>query len=629
MCGIVGFIRHDQSNSEAQEIISRMSSSLIHRGPDDEGFYLGNHIVLGHRRLKIIDLETGHQPITNEDGSIVIIFNGEIYNYKELREKLKQGVHKFYTKTDTEVIVHLYEDMGIGCVKELNGIFAFALWDKRADKLFLVRDRLGVKPLHYLNFNGHFVFGSEIKSILKYPVVHRDVDISSLAKYLLYEFVPAPGTIFKNINKLLPAHILVYDHKTKIIKLDKYWQPGFANKFDNMSEEDAVEQLLVILRRVVKKELVSDVPLGLFLSGGIDSSALAFLMAEAGVGKINSFCIGFTEKSFDESRYAREVADYLGLKHREEILNYKMMCQAMPEIVNFMDEPLADASIIPTYLLAKFAKKYVTVILGGDGGDELFAGYDTYQAHRLAKYYNFLPVSLRKFINGAIDYLPVSISNLSLDFKLKKFKCGVNYKPEHRNAIWLGSFGDTQINDLLNNQIKIDKAMLFNDIDMHIAQAKTIKDEVELAQFLDLRFYLQDDILVKTDRASMANSLEVRVPFLNHELVDFVTRLPANLKLNGLQTKYILKRAIKNKVPRKILKRRKKGFGVPVARMIKTDFKSLVNNYLDERRLKKEGFFNAYYVKNILDEHFKGSKDNRKQIWTLLMFQLWLDKHLN
>lgn len=625
MCGITGFTRLQQSDLETKKIITEMTDSLVHRGPDGEGYYIDTNIALGHRRLSIIDLETGNQPIFNEDRSVVVVYNGEIYNYRELRQQLELKGHKFYTKSDTEVIVHLYEDFGKDCVKKLNGIFAFSLWDKKLNKLILARDRLGVKPLHYMNINGHFVFGSEIKGILRHPLINREIDMLSLSKYLIYEYVPAPHTIFKHINKLLPAYTLEYDFQTKTTKLEQYWSPDFVNKFTNIEEEEAVERLLSILRSVVRKELVSDVPLGLFLSGGIDSNTLAFLMSE--IGDVNSFCIGFTDRSFDESRHAREIAKFLGIKYKEEILDYQIMHKMIPEIVNFMDEPLADASIIPTYFLSKFARNHITVALSGDGGDELFAGYDTYQAHRLARYYKLIPLIPRKIINFLIDSLPVSRSNLSLDFRLKKFKSGLDYEAAYRNVIWLGSFTNKQVKELIAADINLNDAALFKDVDNYAAEIANIGDIIEKMQYLDLKLYLQDDILVKVDRASMANSLEVRVPFLNYELVDFVTRLPANFKLNGFKTKYILKKAIKNKIFGKILNRRKKGFGIPVAEMLRTNLKSLTLEYLNESKLKREGFFNVSYIESLLKQHFNGNKDNRKQIWTLLIFELWLERH--
>lgn len=626
MCGITGFARNKQSEYVSKAIISQMSESLKHRGPDDQGFFIDDFIVLGHRRLNIIDLKTGHQPISNEDGSVIVVLNGEIYNYRQLRSRLEVAGHKFYTNTDTETIVHLYEDFGRDCVKELNGIFAFALWDKRQLKLTLARDRLGAKPLHYYYRDGHFVFGSEIKSLLRYQFFSKEIDTVSLSKYFVYEFVPAPNSIFKQVRKLMPAHTLEYNMQSGAIKTEEYWRPDFVNKLDKISEEEASVKLLEILRSIVKEEIISDVPVGLFLSGGIDSSTLAFLLSE--IGNVNSFCIGFDDKSFDESEYARIVAGYLGIKHREQILELDEVYKIIPAIADFLDEPLADPSIIPAYFLSKFASQHITVALGGDGGDELFAGYDTYQAHRLAQYYKLFPEIAKKAIYRAIDYLPVSTRNMSLDFKLKKFKSGINYKPELRNTVWLGAFNEKEANELISEDFKISESRIFEDIDAYSSELKKIGDTVERMQYLDMKFYLQDDILVKVDRASMANSLEVRVPLLNYELVDFVTRLPATMKLKGFGTKAILKKTLKNKLPDRILQRKKKGFGVPVAKWLKGELKGVTLEYLNPQRLAREGFLNPGYVSVLLQEHFNNSKDNRKKIWAILIFELWLEKYV-
>jgi asparagine synthase (glutamine-hydrolysing) len=627
MCGITGFMRRKKECKDPAGLINDMTMRLTHRGPDDSGVFMDDDIALGHRRLSIIDLNNGRQPIKNEDGSIIVILNGEIYNYTELSLDLKEKGHSFNTKSDTETIVHLYEEKGADCVKLLNGIFAFALWDKRKRKLLLARDRLGVKPLHYMDLNGHFVFGSEIKSILEYPYFDRQIDTASLAKYLVYEFVPAPNSIFKGIKKLPPAHILELDAESGRINMTQYWNPDFIDKFSGISEEDASSELLRIMRRVVRRELISDVPLGLFLSGGIDSSALAVLMSET--GQVNAFCVGFDEPSFDESSYARRVAKHLGIKYNEKIFTSADVCGNIETVADFLDEPMADPSILPTYLLSKFARRNITVAFGGDGGDELFVGYDTYQAHRIADYYRAMPRFLKSCASHIIDRLPVSTSNMSLDFKLNKFMDGINCDPAIRNAVWLGAFKDTDISGVISGDIKPDRSAIFEDIEALYPEIERIKDPIEQIQYLDLRFYLQDDILVKVDRASMANSLEVRVPFLNHELVDFVTRLPPNMKLQGLKTKFILKKALKDKIPADILARNKKGFGIPVAEWIKKDLKELIMDHLNPGKINREGFFKSSFITALLNEHFKGTKNNRKKIWTILIFELWLERYMN
>jgi asparagine synthase (glutamine-hydrolysing) len=630
VCGICGYFTWSKTQQVQPEIIHRMCEIIRHRGPDDEGIYTEKNIGLGMRRLNIIDLITGHQPIHNEDKTIWIVYNGEIYNFQELRESLEKNGHQFYTKTDTEVIVHLYEEKGIHCVDDFNGMFGFCIWDKNKNLLFLARDRIGIKPLHYTQIDNQFIFASEIKSILVHPDVKKEVDLLSLNKYLTFEYIPAPNTIFKGIKKLPPGHILTINRYGEI-KIEQYWDINFAHDEKiNKREEAYQEELLFILKDSVKRRLISDVPLGVFLSGGIDSSTVTALMSELVPGQVKTFSIGFEDKSFDESSYARQVARYFATSHYEDILSPNKMIELVPVIAMILDEPLGDASIIPTYLLSQFTRQYVTVALGGDGGDELFAGYPTYQAHRLAYFYEKLPQGLRQgIIEKVINKLPVSTANISLDFQAKKFISGIPYLPEIRNYIWLGSFTPTEKKYLLSKEVydilKFTDA--FEDIKKYLAKAD-IEILLDRLLYLDMKFYLQEDILAKVDRASMANSLEARVPLLDHRFVEFVAKLPPRLKLNGLTTKYIFKKAVKNLLPKGIANRKKKGFGIPIAKWFKRELKGFVLDVFNESKIKKEGFFNYSYIKRLLDEHFEGRKDNRKQLWTLLVFELWYDKFM-
>jgi len=436
MCGIAGFV--GQGN---EEILKKMTGSLERRGPDSEGFFIKDGIYFGHRRLSIIDLATGHQPIFNEDKTISIIFNGEIYNFKDLRKQLEKRGHKFYTQSDTEVIVHLYEDKGEDFLKELNGMVALALWDDKKEKLILARDRLGEKPLYYSFLGGKLIFASELKAILVHPQIKRELDFYSLAKYLNYEYIPFPQTIFKNIYKLGPGEYLIY--QKGILEKKKYWDIGFNSKLKNrdsiygsegeeenevlfanqnskLLEEEAMKGLEEHLERSVKMRLVSDVPLGIWLSGGIDSTAIAYYAQKNSPTPIKTFSIGFTDLSFDESKYARQAAEFLKTDHYEKVLTPRDCLDLIPQIFEFLDEPLADASIVPTYLLSKFTREKVKVALGGDGGDELFMGYPTFQAHQLAKIYQKLPYFLRKnLITPIVNHLPVSFNDFSFDFRLK------------------------------------------------------------------------------------------------------------------------------------------------------------------------------------------------------------------
>jgi asparagine synthase (glutamine-hydrolysing) len=628
MCGICGWVGKKMDKS----VIEDMMLAMYHRGPDDEGVYryrMGDkEVVLGHRRLSIIDLVTGRQPIHNEDKKIWIVFNGEVYNFSDLREDLEKMGHRFYTRSDTEVILHLYEEFGERCVDKLNGMFAFAIWDKERERLVLVRDRIGIKPLHYIEVDGGVVFASEIKSLIRHPKVVRRIDPLSLAKYLIFEYVPAPNTIFKGIKKLPQGHILIWEKGG--ISVRQYWRLSFQ-KIEvrgERSEDYYIERLRELLKASVKRRLISDVPFGAFLSGGIDSSTIVYFMEELVPGNVKTFSIGFEDPSFDESLYARGVADWLGTDHHEEILSPTMTLNLVPSIAEILDEPFGDASIIPTYLLSRFTRREVKVSLSGDGGDELFAGYPTYQAHRIATLYEKIPHTIHRGIKAVIDRLPTSTSNISLDFRAKRFLSGIGLPPEIRNFIWLGSFRPDELRNLLNPDIYrfIEKDDPFMDVIDHL-RACSPDDPIEKILSLDMRFYLQDDMLVKVDRASMANSLESRVPFLDHTLVEFVASLPRDLKLRGLTTKYILKRAMKGRLPRKIIQRKKKGFGIPVARWIKKELKDFVLDVFNREKIRRESIFNPQAIDVILKDHFDGKKDNRKLIWTLLIFELWYQRY--
>jgi len=618
MCGICGFIRDSGLESCDLETLKKMNQAIYHRGPDDEGYFVEHNVALGVRRLSIIDLFRGHQPIYNENGMILIIFNGEIYDFKELRINLEKRGHRFSTNTNTEVIVHLYEDFGFDCLKKLNGMFAFAIYDKTEDLLFIARDRLGIKPLHYCFDGKVLVFGSELKSLLQFPGLRREIDLKSLNKYLTFEYVPAPYTIYKDIYKLQPGHYLIFKNGRLLIK--RYWNLSYKDK-PIRSKDECIEKLKWYIDDSVRKRMISDVPLGTFLSGGIDSSLITAFMTRQSSQKVKTFSVSFDDKSFDESRYARQISSFLETEHYEEKLTPKMLLDLVPQIMNVLDEPFADVSVIPTYLLSKFTRKNVTVALSGDGGDEVFAGYPTYQAHKMARYFPKMAYGIAK---GVVNWLPVSDDNITFDFKAKKFVSGIPYTPEIRNQIWLGSFEPFQKTKLFSAEVK---KYLKGDSEFDIL-FRSLRDcdadnYLEKVLWLDMHFYLQDNMLVKVDRTSMANSLEVRVPYLDHRLVEFACGLPANMKLNGLTTKYILKKTAKEMLPNEIIHRTKKGFGVPVAKWIKDELKDFILDILDEKKIKREGVFNPKFIGDLLEDHFNGTKDNRKLIWTLVVFELW------
>jgi asparagine synthase (glutamine-hydrolysing) len=625
VCGIVGYLNLNGKPLDPDEkLLVPMLHSIAHRGPDDEGSMIMGPAAIGMTRLSIIDVKSGHQPIGNEDGSVWIVFNGEIYNFHELQDQLIARGHNLKTRSDTETIVHLYEEYGVDCLRFLEGMFAFAIWDHERQRLFVARDRMGEKPLHWGIFDGQLVFGSELKGILEHPRVTRELDPTALQKYLALEYVPAPHSIFKGIHKLPPAHYMLVEQGQ--VKTRLYWEaPNCSQK---LSEGEAREKLVELMDRSTRLRLISDVPLGVFLSGGVDSSSIAALAARAKTEKLKTFSIGFHDRSFDETEYAQAVANHVGSEHHVAHFDPATALQTMEELWEVLDEPIADASIIPTYFLSKMTREHVTVALAGEGGDELFGGYPTYQAHRLADVWGLLPAPLRRSIlEPAIRSLPVSMNNLSFDYKAKRFISAVEEPPVRRHLRWMGSIPITEHTAL----IAPDMLALSGDEQLYPGLGAgsgngSGHDVVSTIMRLDMATYLPDDLLVKSDRASMAASLEVRLPFLAYPLVEFAVSLPSSLKLRGMTTKYLLKKAMEPYLPDRTLHRPKKGFGIPVAKWIRNEFKPVVDELLSERFIKNQGIFLWPYVKQLLDQHNRGNKDRRKELWTLLMFQWWWRK---
>ncbi|MBI5359517.1 MAG: asparagine synthase (glutamine-hydrolyzing) [Planctomycetes bacterium] len=628
MCGICGIVNTDGAGVSA-EVLNEMALAIRHRGPDDDGFFVEKNIGLGMRRLSIIDLSTGKQPIHNENSTVWIVFNGEIYNYRELRAGLEKNGHKFYTQSDTEAIVHLYEEKGAACVNELNGMFAFAIYDKNNNSLFIARDRLGKKPLYYAHAGNSFIFASEVKSILKVPGIQRRLDPAAASLYLAYEYIPADHCIFQGVKKLLPGHCLVLQGKS--VATQKYWDLDFEDKdgLNNFTLNEVKGRLDALLEDSVRRRLISDVPLGVFLSGGLDSSAVtAYMVRIMGNKNVKTFSIGFKEKSFDESAYAREIAHLFGTEHHEEMLDPAKMVEILPKVADFLDEPFADASVIPTYMLSEFTRRYVTVALGGDGGDELFAGYPTFQAHKLGLFYRKFPRFLMSPFEFIAKNLPVSFENISFDFKIKQFLKGIDYPIEHRQQVWLGAFTPKEQAALLMPEFAaLSGNHGYDDIDGVLA-GRAFRDEIEKAIYLYFKFYLADDILFKVDRASMAASLEARAPFLDYRVVEFVSALKSHWKLRGFTPKFILKETMKGVLPEHIINRSKKGFGIPVAKWFRNELRGMMQDVLGEGRLKQQGIFNPVFVQELIKGHLDGKSDNRKKLWTLFMFQLWHDRYI-
>ncbi|HEX5606259.1 MAG TPA: asparagine synthase (glutamine-hydrolyzing) [Candidatus Binatia bacterium] len=631
MCGIYGFVC--QRKEINPEILPRMGFALAHRGPDDgdERITISDAgcVALGHKRLSIIDLSpAGRQPMPNEDKSIWLTLNGEIYNYQELRQELKSKGHRFRSHADSEVVVHLYEECGAQCLVKLKGMFAFALWDSKAKSLLLARDRIGKKPLHYCLTGDGLIFASEIKALLQHPSVSRDLDFKALSKYLSYEYVPAPDTIFRSIKKLEPGHYLIYsNHHSRVAR---YWDiPLQNNQTIRRSEEDCTEELRALLNLSVKRRLVADVPVGLFVSGGLDSGIVAAFAAKA-KSDLDCFSIGFDDPSFDESAYSRTIAASLGIRHHLKTFTGRDMLQLLEQLPRLLDEPLADPSVFPLYLLSKFAAEHSKVVLSGDGGDELFAGYQTFQADKLMRYYGALPGFVKHSIRTISQHLPVSHDYLSADYKIKQFLKADSVPPEIRFFLWRGAFSPADQYALLAPDIRAELGEYdcYEDIARYIDESGLGRG-VERLLYLCMKLYLQDNNLVTVDRASMANGLEVRCPLLDQDLVEFVSRLPARYKLKGFRAKYLLKKAAKGLLPETIIHRQKKGFGIPLAKWLCTDLKDFMLDHLNEARIRRHGIFDYAYIKRLMDEQFAKIKDHRELLWTLIVFQSWYEEYID
>jgi len=629
MCGICGILNTRTERSEGnikEEIIRNMCSVLKHRGPDDEGIYLGwgkdgrKNIGLGIRRLAIIDLDTGHQPIHNEDRTIWIVCNGEIYNFRELRKDLEIKGHCFYTNSDVEVIVHLYEEYGTKCLQFLRGMFALAVWDDAKKSLLLARDRIGQKPLCYTEVDNKLVFASEIKSILQVKQVPRQVNIEAIHNYLTYQYVPSPLTAFKGIFKLPPAHYLLWENGK--ISIEQYWSLNLVNKI-KMSEDEYCSRLRDLFEESVKLRLVSDVPLGAFLSGGLDSSIVVGVMSKLMREPVKTFSIGFREEKYNELNYARIVADHFKTDHHEYIVKPDAL-DILPKLIWHYNEPFADSSALPTYYVAKMTSQDVTVALNGDGGDESFAGYPRYKAVKLAKYYEKFPQCIRNMINGIVGKIPYSPEQKTTLRRFRRFAESMNYSPERRYIRWISIFDNERKKDLYAPFFReaVQGVDSFSYAENYYNNSK-YSDFLDSTLFVDIMTYLPGDLLVKMDIAAMANSLEARSPFLDHKFMEFAASIPANLKLKGLSSKYILKKAFSELVPAPILKRKKMGFGVPISHWFRNELKEYLHDELLSRRCLERGYFQTKYLKLIIDEHTSGRYDHGYRLWALLNLELW------
>ena len=634
MCGITGWINLKQSDSKdhTEAVLHSMCEAIVHRGPDSEGLWLDDTVALGMRRLSIIDLKTGDQPVFSEDKSVIVMMNGELYNYREVKADLEKRGHKFVTQTDTEIVPHLYQEYGDDFVDHINGMFAITLWDTRRKRLIIARDRYGEKPLYYGIFDDKLIYASEPKALLAHPAVTPELNLDAMRQYLSFDYVPAPQSIYKGISKLPAAHIMTVENGE--IKTRRYWnltwqKPAREQGLNGNGIEAKTVELRVLLSDAVRMRLVADVPLGILLSGGIDSSAVAAFATRHATETVKTFSIGFTEDSFDETRYAREVAAFLGTDHYEEILSVDKAADLIGEIGTWLDEPLSDGSLIPTYLLSRFVRKHVTVALGGDGGDEIFAGYPMYLGHKVAGFYGSIPQFIRsRLIEPMVKRLPVSTKNLSFDYRAKRFVKSAKYETITRHHSWFGSFSLDEQKPLLTEHVL---TQTHGDIyagPRNLLDICDATDEIERMQYLDMNFYMAEDILTKVDRASMAVSLETRAPFLDPRIGQFAASLPLDYKLRGNKGKYILKKSVEGLLPKSILTRSKKGFGIPIAEWLKGRLNPLMHDLLAPQRLKDQGLFEPEYVQMLITEHEKGIASHHKQLWTLLVFQLWHDNFL-
>lgn len=617
MCGIAGIVDATRGNRFTESVVREMCNQIIYRGPDDEGIWVEDGAALGMRRLSIIDLSGGHQPVFNEDRTAWVVYNGEIYNFPELRPELERKGHHFSTNTDTEVIIHLYEEMGADCVQKLRGMFALAIYDKASHKLILARDRLGKKPLHYALVDRCLYFASEIKSILAAAPQLAEINPQALLEYLYYGYVPDPITAFKRIHKLSPGHLLEFEHGK--IRVRQYWDLPKYGTHVPANEQECLEELEHRLFEATRIRLISDVPLGAFLSGGIDSSTVVALMARASSGPVKTFSIGFTKQDFNESDYARIVARKFGTDHHEMILEPDVM-ETVQTLTSSLEEPFGDSSMLPTYYVCQMARRHVTVALSGDGGDEIFAGYDRYRVHQDRRAFEYVPEWARRIYRTRLFPLwPQGMKgrgfayNISLPWR-ERYVDGLSFVPSFERD---GPLLSDDFRTVLRNSEDPQNALM-----RHFMKAPA-QDPVSELLYVDTKTYMVSDILTKVDRMSMLNSLEVRAPLLDHCFIEFATSLPAKWKLRGGRQKYILRKlAERVGVPRVALERPKQGFALPLVHWMRNELKDLLMILLEPRTLQR-GYFEASGVRKLMDEHFSGRRESSGRIWRLLMFELW------
>lgn len=621
MCGICGVISRDGDHPVGESLLRTMNNSMTHRGPDDAGHYIDDRAGLAMRRLSIIDLSTGHQPIPNEDQTVWIVFNGEIYNYQEIRRDLEQKGHLFVTQSDTEAIVHAYEEYGVECLHRLNGMFTFAIWDTVQQQFFMARDRLGIKPMYYHLSRHHLIFGSELKAVLAHPETPRTINFTALDQFLTLEYIPSPHTIFEDVHKLPPGHWMLL--KNGRLTIQQYWN---IERMDVPQSDDAcIEHLTELIRDAVKIRMIADVPLGAFLSGGIDSSTIVSFMSELASQPVKTFSIGFGNRTYNELPFARQVAEMYGTNHYEEFLEADIADMAM-RLVSHFDEPFGDFSIFPTYLVSEVARRFVTVTLSGDGGDEIFGGYDTYVAQNMdQRYYGRLPGWMRqRALPFMLNMLPPQPAKKGFINKAKRFVEGGALPPAWQHTRWMMFMNDRDKSQLYRPDVVTalngDSPGLL--IERYFDEAAP-QNQLAKQQYVDVKTYMVDDILVKVDRMSMATSLEARVPLLDHRIVEFALNLPPHLKLHNGETKVILRRVMKDRLPESILKKPKEGFSIPLKHWMRQELRPLMTDLLAPDTIRRRGYFEPETVTRWVQEHLNQEANHSHRLWALMVFELW------
>ena len=620
MCGICGLVSLDGAGVDG-ELLDGMNRTLLHRGPDSGGSVVDGRAGLAARRLAIIDLDNGDQPISNEDGTVHVVQNGEIYNYRELREDLRRRGHEFKTRSDTEVLVHLYEERGPRFAEELRGMFAVAIWDAPRARLVLARDRYGIKPLYYGVSADRLAFGSELKALLADPAFPREVDPDGLEAFLAYACIPAPLTIFRGARKLPAGCVLTWQPGTRV-QVERFARPTApsADQMRSQDERELAAEIIERLRDSVRAHLIADVPVGVLLSGGIDSSVLTALAAEESARPVHTFSIGFEERGFDERARARLVAQRYGTDHHELVL-HPDAAELLPLLAGVFDEPFADSSAIPTYLVSRLARQHVKVALSGEGGDELFGGYFNYVGHRLAPRIGRVAAPLQPLV----ERLPSSTTRASsLDYKAKRFVRGAALGAVERHSVWKSILSADQRAELLDPSRRAGADPV--DLLRRSYEASAGAEELARIMDLDLTTFLVEDMLVKTDRSSMANSLEVRVPFLDPAVTDLALAIPSRLKVRGLAKKAILRTAVASLLPPEIVRGRKQGFSIPVGAWLRNDLQPFMRDVLSPDTVRRQGFFDPPAVQRLIDAHVGGQRDMSRQLWSLLAFSLWHER---